>query len=65
MIFEFTVHPGFNFVKSFGEKFNIPVNKGKLKIPAALGNPVDPTTLYTSGERGYIDYPTMQVSLAV
>jgi AraC-like DNA-binding protein len=37
MIFEFTVHPSFNFVKSFGEKFNIPVNKDKLKIPAAMG----------------------------
>jgi len=37
MTFEFTVHPTFNFVKSFGEKFNIPVYKDSLKIPAAMG----------------------------
>ena len=37
MTFEFTVHPTFNFVKSFGEKFNIPVYKDNLKIPAAMG----------------------------
>jgi AraC-like DNA-binding protein len=37
MTFEFTVHPTFNFVKSFGERFNIPVYKDSLKIPAAMG----------------------------
>lgn len=37
MVFEFTVHPTFNFVESFGEKFNIPVHKNALKIPTALG----------------------------
>lgn len=37
MTFEFTVHPTFNFIKSFGEKFNIPVYKDKLKIPAVMG----------------------------
>jgi hypothetical protein len=37
MTFTFTVQPGFNFVKSFGEKFNIPVYKDSLKIPAAMG----------------------------
>ena len=37
MIFDFTVHPGFNFVKSFGEKFKIPVYKDSLKIPPAMG----------------------------
>ncbi|MBB6107856.1 AraC-type DNA-binding protein [Mucilaginibacter lappiensis] len=37
MFFEFTVQPGFNFVKSFGEKFNIPVFKNSLKIPDDLG----------------------------
>lgn len=37
MTFKFTVHPTFNFIKSFGEKFNIPVYKDYLKIPAAMG----------------------------
>jgi hypothetical protein len=37
MVFEFTVEPGFNFVKSFGEKFNIPVHKNSLKIPSHVG----------------------------
>ena len=37
MIFDFTVHPGFNFVKSFGEKFKIPVYKDSLKIPPTMG----------------------------
>jgi len=37
MTFEFTVHPTFNFVKGFGEKFNIPVYKDNLKIPATMG----------------------------
>ena len=37
MTFEFTVHPTFNFVKSFGEKFKIPVAKDCLKIPASMG----------------------------
>ncbi len=37
MTFEFTVQPSFNFVKSFGEKFNIPVYKNSLQIPANLG----------------------------
>jgi AraC-like DNA-binding protein len=38
MVFEFTIGPGFNFVKSFGEKFNIPVHKNALKIPPQLGS---------------------------
>jgi len=37
MTFEFIVHPGFNFIKSFGEKFNIPVYKDTLKIPSTMG----------------------------
>jgi hypothetical protein len=37
MTFEFTVHPTFNFVKSFGEKFNIPVYNDSLKIPPSMG----------------------------
>jgi AraC-like DNA-binding protein len=37
MTFEFTVHPTFNFVKSFGERFNIPVYRDSLKVPAAMG----------------------------
>jgi len=37
MTFEFTVQPGFNFVKSFGEYFNIPVFNNELKIPAHMG----------------------------
>ncbi|WP_159475160.1 helix-turn-helix transcriptional regulator [Dyadobacter sp. 3J3] len=37
MTFEFIVEPGFDFVKSFGERFNIPVFNNGLKIPANLG----------------------------
>lgn len=37
MIFEFTVHPSFNFLTSFAEKFNIPVFKNRLEIPASMG----------------------------
>ncbi len=37
MIFEFTVHPSFNFLTSFAEKFNIPVFKNELEIPAYMG----------------------------
>ena len=37
MTFEFTVHPTFNFAESFGERFNIPVFKSGLKIPAEMG----------------------------
>ena len=37
MTFEFTVHPAFSFVKSFGEHFKIPVFNDSLKIPASLG----------------------------
>jgi AraC-like DNA-binding protein len=37
MTFEFVVHPNFNFVESFGEKFNIPVYRDSLKIPEHMG----------------------------
>jgi len=37
MTFDFVVQPGFNFVKSFGERFNIPVFNDGLKIPAHMG----------------------------
>lgn len=37
MTFEFIVGPSFNFVESFGEKFNIPVYKDSLKIPGYMG----------------------------
>src|ERR1700761_3507509 len=37
MTFEFTVHPGFNFVKGFAEKLKVPVYKNTLKIPASVG----------------------------
>ncbi|MBK0379285.1 helix-turn-helix transcriptional regulator [Mucilaginibacter segetis] len=37
MNFEFTVQAGFNFVKSFGDYFNIPVFKNELKIPPHMG----------------------------
>ena len=38
MNFEFTVHPTFNFLNSFAEKFNLPVVKNRVLIPAAMGN---------------------------
>ncbi|WP_426581612.1 helix-turn-helix transcriptional regulator [Mucilaginibacter sp. R-33] len=37
MTFEFTVQAGCNFVKSFGNHFNIPVFKNELKIPPHMG----------------------------
>ncbi|TDX01550.1 helix-turn-helix domain-containing protein [Dinghuibacter silviterrae] len=37
MTFEFTVHPGFNFIKSFGEHFNIPVKDDTLILPVSMG----------------------------
>jgi AraC-like DNA-binding protein len=37
MTFEFTVQPGFDFVQSFGDYFNIPVFNHELKIPAHMG----------------------------
>ncbi|MBK0379637.1 helix-turn-helix domain-containing protein [Mucilaginibacter segetis] len=37
MTFEFTVQAGFDFVKSFGDYFNIPVFNNELKIPAHMG----------------------------
>jgi AraC-like DNA-binding protein len=37
MTFEFVVQPGFDFVKSFGEKFNIPVFNNGLQIPPHMG----------------------------
>jgi AraC-like DNA-binding protein len=37
MTFEFIVNPTFNFVQAFGEKYNIPVYKDSLKIPATMG----------------------------
>jgi AraC-like DNA-binding protein len=37
MTFEFTVEPGFNFIKSFGEKFDIPIAGDTLTIPPSMG----------------------------
>lgn len=37
MNFEFIVQPGFNFVESFGDYFNIPVFNNELKIPSHMG----------------------------
>jgi AraC-like DNA-binding protein len=37
MTFEFTVQAGFDFVKSFGYYFDIPVFNNELKIPAHMG----------------------------
>src|SRR4051812_49772855 len=37
MTFEFIVQPNFNFVKSFGDKFDIPVFNNGLQIPPHMG----------------------------
>lgn len=37
MTFEFTPTPGFNFLKSFSEKFKIPVHNNRLIIPDSMG----------------------------
>jgi AraC-like DNA-binding protein len=37
MTFEFTVQSGFDFVKSFGDYFDIPVFNNELKIPPHMG----------------------------
>jgi N-ethylmaleimide reductase len=62
---EAVIQKGFADIIAFGRSFLAnPDLVDRIENHAPL-NPVDPTTLYTSGERGYIDYPTMQVSLAV
>ena len=37
MVFEFTVHPTFNFLSSFAERLKVPVLRNRLIIPASLG----------------------------
>lgn len=37
MVFEFVPHPGFDFLQTFGEQFNLPVTGDTLHIPPALG----------------------------
>jgi len=37
MVFEFVPHRGFNFLKSFGEQFNLPVAGDTLHIPPEMG----------------------------
>ncbi|HEX9511351.1 MAG TPA: AraC family transcriptional regulator [Puia sp.] len=37
MVFEFTVHPSFNFLASFASKLNVRVFKNRLTIPPSLG----------------------------
>jgi AraC-like DNA-binding protein len=37
MTFEFIVQPPFDFVESFGNRFNMPVYKNSLKIPEHMG----------------------------
>jgi AraC-like DNA-binding protein len=37
MKFEFAVGPTFNFINAFAEKFNVPVFKNSLTIPAVMG----------------------------
>ncbi|MGY2134268.1 helix-turn-helix transcriptional regulator [Hymenobacter sp. HD11105] len=37
MVFEFVPYPGFDFLKSFGEQFNLPVAGDTLHIPPKLG----------------------------
>lgn len=51
---------GFADIVAFGRSFLAnPDLVDRIKDHAPL-NPVDPTTLYTPGEKGYTDYPTMQ-----
>ncbi|SFE84350.1 helix-turn-helix transcriptional regulator [Spirosoma endophyticum] len=38
MVFEFTASPTFNFLTSFGKKFNIPVHGNSILLPSKLGN---------------------------
>ena len=37
MVFEFVPYPGFDFLKDFGEQFNLPVEGDTLPIPPELG----------------------------
>lgn len=37
MVFEFVASPNFNFLTSFGRKYNIPVHGDTLQLPATLG----------------------------
>jgi len=62
---ETVLRRGFADIVAFGRSFLAnPDLIHRVESQAPL-NPVDFTTLYTPGEKGYIDYPTIQASLAV
>ena len=62
---ETVLQKGFADIVAFGRSFLAnPDLIDRIESHAPL-NPVDLTTLYTPGGKGYIDYPTMDVLLAV
>ena len=59
---EDALHAGFADLVAFGRSFlSNPDFVERIKSNAAL-NPVDYATLYTSGDKGYTDYPVMDSS---
>ena len=62
---EAILQKGFADIVAFGRSFLAnPDLANRIESHASL-NPVDLTTLYTPGEKGYIDYPAMNASLAM
>jgi len=60
---EEALHAGFADLVAFGRSFlSNPDFAERIKTNTAL-NPVDPSTLYTPGPKGYTDYPKMNSSL--
>lgn len=60
MTFEFTVQAGFNFVKSFGDHFNLPVFKNEVKIPPHMGEGHIKTVDITPGFKFVLHHYTLK-----
>jgi AraC-like DNA-binding protein len=60
MKFEFAVSPTFNFLTAFAEKFNVPVFKHSLAIPASMGKGFIKSIDIESGFKLVIHHYTLQ-----
>jgi N-ethylmaleimide reductase len=62
---EAVLNKGFADIVAFGRSFLAnPDLVDRIENHAPL-NSIDPTTLYTPGEKGYIDYPTMKAAITI
>lgn len=60
---ETVLQKGFADIVAFGRSFLAnPDLVDRIEMHAPL-NPIDPTTLYTPGEKGYTDYPVLNLSV--